>query len=71
MMEKFEQLSTLELKNGAYVIGDGMTDLELKKIKGITSFICFTENIDRKSVSNKADFIANNLDEVFKIIENK
>tara|TARA_Y100000994_G_C15484419_1_gene356718 strand:- start:2 stop:649 length:648 start_codon:yes stop_codon:yes gene_type:complete len=68
---KIRAVNTLELKNGAYVIGDGSTDLELKKIKGITSFICFIENIDRKSVSNKADFIANNLDEVFKIIENK
>tara|TARA_Y100000768_G_scaffold365184_1_gene326241 strand:- start:2445 stop:2969 length:525 start_codon:yes stop_codon:yes gene_type:complete len=66
---KIRALNTLELKNGAYVIGDGSTDLELKKIEGVTSFICFIENIDRKSVSSNADFIANNLDEVFKIIE--
>tara|TARA_B100000614_G_scaffold196237_1_gene177531 strand:- start:62 stop:658 length:597 start_codon:yes stop_codon:yes gene_type:complete len=68
---KIRAVNFLELKNGAYVIGDGSTDLELNEVEGVISFICFTENIDRKSVSSKADFIANNLNEVFKIIENK
>ena len=61
----------MNLKNGAYVIGDGSTDLELKKVKGVTSFICFTENINRKSISSKADHIASNLNDVFKIINGK
>jgi len=68
---KIRAVETLDLENGAYVIGDGSTDLELKKVKGIISFICFVENINRKSVSSKADYIASNLNEVFKIINNK
>ena len=68
---KIRAVETLNLENGAYVIGDGSTDLELKKVKGITSFICFVENINRKSVSSKADYIASNLNQVFEIIDNK
>ena len=68
---KIRAVETLDLENGAYVIGDGSTDLELKKVKGITSFICFVENINRKSVSSKADYIASNLNQVFEIIDNK
>ena len=68
---KIRALKTLNLDNGAYVIGDGSTDLELKKIEGVNSFICFTENINRISVSNKADYIASDLDQVFNIIDTK
>ena len=68
---KIRAVETLNLENGAYVIGDGSTDLELKKVKGITSFICFVENINRESVSSKADYIASNLNQVFEIIDNK
>ena len=68
---KIRALKTLNLDNGAYVIGDGSTDLELKKMEGVNSFICFTENINRISVSNKADYIASDLDQVFNIIDTK
>ncbi len=66
---KIRAVKTLNLKNGAYVIGDGSTDLELKTIQGVTSFICFTENINRKLVSSKADFIASNFETVLEIID--
>tara|TARA_Y100001968_G_scaffold145285_1_gene132758 strand:- start:325 stop:987 length:663 start_codon:yes stop_codon:yes gene_type:complete len=68
---KIRALKKLDLKNGAYVIGDGSTDLEMKQVDGVSAFICFTENIDRTSVSEKADYIASNLDQVFNIIDNK
>ena len=68
---KIRVVKNLNLENGAYIIGDGSTDLELKQVKGISAFICFTENINRVSVSSKADYIASDLDQVFNIIDKK
>ncbi len=65
---KIRAVKTLNLSDGGYVIGDGSTDLEIKAVEGIKAFICFTENIDRKSVSSKADYIASSFYEVIKII---
>tara|TARA_B100000427_G_C15467564_1_gene576961 strand:+ start:692 stop:1360 length:669 start_codon:yes stop_codon:yes gene_type:complete len=65
---KIRATKTLNLSNGGYVIGDGSTDLEIKTVEGIKAFICFTENVDRKAVSNKADYIASDFHEVIKII---
>ena len=53
------------------IIGDGYTDYELKKLGGAKKFILFTENIYRKELREKADFIANNFNEVFKYIDNE
>ena len=68
---KIRVVKNLNLENGAYIIGDGSTDLELKKVRGVNAFICFTENINRISVSSKADYIASDLDQVFNIIDKK
>jgi len=65
---KIRAVKTLNLSHKGYVIGDGSTDLEIKTVEGIKAFICFTENIDRKTVSSKADYIAPNFHEVIKII---
>ena len=65
---KIRAVKTLNLSNLGYVVGDGSTDLEVKVVNGIKAFICFTENIDRKGVSTKADYIASNFDEVIKIV---
>jgi D-3-phosphoglycerate dehydrogenase len=65
---KIRAVKTLNLSHGGYVIGDGSTDLEIKAVEGIKAFICFTENVDRKAVSSKADFIASNFHKVIKII---
>ena len=66
---KIRALKKIDISSGAYIIGDGSTDLEMKQVDGVIAFICFIENIDRQSVSKKADYIASNLDEVFRIIE--
>ena len=66
---KIRALKEINFTTEAFVIGDGSTDLEMKTVNGIRAFICFTENIVRKSVSEKADYVASNLDEVFQIIE--
>ena len=51
------------------VIGDGYTDYQLKKHNIADVFIQFVENINRKSLNKKADFIARNFNEAIKIIE--
>ena len=66
---KIRALKKIDISSGAYIIGDGSTDLEMKQVDGVIAFICFTENIDRISISSQADYIASNLDEVFRIIE--
>ena len=65
---KIRAVKTLDLSDGCYAIGDGSTDLEIKTVEGVKAFICFTENINRKAVSSKADYIASNFHEVIKII---
>ena len=41
----------------------------MRDVKRGNAFICFTENINRPAVSDQADYIASNLDDVFKIIK--
>jgi len=51
------------------IIGDGYTDYELKKYKEVDIFIQYIENINRKSLNEKADIIANDFNEVINYIE--
>jgi len=60
---KIKQLKKLNLKGELYVIGDGYTDYELKKAGIAHKFFAFTENIERKTVSEKADHVTPSLDE--------
>ena len=66
---KIRAVKTLDISNGAYVIGDGSTDLEIETVEGVTAFICFTENIHRKTVSKKSKYIAQSFYDVLKIIK--
>jgi D-3-phosphoglycerate dehydrogenase len=52
------------------IIGDGYTDYEVKKHGNAKKFIQFTENINRKSLNNKADFICNDFKEIISYINN-
>ena len=52
------------------IIGDGYNDYELKKFGSAEKFILFTENIYRKELTNKADYVAKNFNEVFEYINN-
>ncbi len=61
---KIEQIKTLKLKGNLNVIGDGYTDYELKKAGIAHKFFAFTENIERKIVSENADHIAPSIDEI-------
>ena len=51
------------------MVGDGITDWEIKKLGDQVTFFAYTENVSRKNVVDKADFEANNFDEVVKYIK--
>ena len=66
---KLNQLKQLGLNKNLIVVGDGFTDWEIKKLGDQVTFFAYTENVSRKNVVKKADFEANNFDEVVKYIE--
>lgn len=68
---KIKQLEALQLPGKKIVIGDGWTDYETKEAGAADLFIAFTENAARKSVMERADFIADSFDKVIEIVENK
>ena len=69
-MEVLKKYININKKN-TIIIGDGYTDYELKKYKEAKYFIQFIENINRKSLNSKADFIASNFDEIIEFIKLK
>src|SRR5690606_954135 len=60
---KVKLLKQLKLEGKVFGIGDGYSDFQLKESGMIEKFYAFTENIERESVSSKADHIAPNFDE--------
>ena len=66
-----KQLAAIKIPGYKIIIGDGYTDYELKKSGAAKKFILYTENIFRKELKNKADFITNNFNDVFKYANNE
>lgn len=66
---KIKQLEALHLTGKKIVVGDGWTDYETKESGVADKFIAFTENAARKSVMERADYIAENFDQVIEIVE--
>lgn len=60
---KVKLLKELNLAGDIYGIGDGYSDFQLKESGMIKKFFAFTENIERKSVAEKADHITPSFDE--------
>ncbi|SFC01913.1 D-3-phosphoglycerate dehydrogenase [Parapedobacter composti] len=60
---KVKLLRQLQLPGRIYGIGDGYSDFQLKESGLIARFFAFTENIERKSVSEKADHVTPSFDE--------
>lgn len=60
---KVKLLQQLQLPGRIYGIGDGYSDFQLKESGLIERFFAFTENIERKSVSEKADHVTPSFDE--------
>lgn len=61
---KVKLMRALKLEGDVYVIGDGYTDYEIREAGFAQKFYAFTENIERESVTEKADHIAPSFDEV-------
>jgi D-3-phosphoglycerate dehydrogenase len=60
---KVKLLKELNLSGDIFGIGDGYSDFQLKESGMIKKFFAFTENIERKSVAEKADHITPSFDE--------
>ncbi|WP_462264315.1 HAD-IB family phosphatase [Mucilaginibacter sp.] len=60
---KVKLLRELDLQGDIFGIGDGYSDFQLKESGIIKKFFAFTENIERKSVVEKADHITPSFDE--------
>ena len=52
------------------MIGDGYTDYEVKKNGFANIFIQYIENVNRKELNDKADFIAKNFNDIINYIKN-
>lgn len=60
---KIKVIEGLKLEGEVHVIGDGYTDYEILE-KGLADqFYCFTENVERPNVMEKADHVVKSLDE--------
>lgn len=60
---KAKQLEDLHRSGDVYVIGDGITDAEIKNAHAQVFFYLFTENVLRKNLVSKADKVIASLDE--------
>ena len=60
---KVKLLKALDLQGDIFGIGDGYSDFQLKESGMIKKFFAYTENIERKSVTEKADYITPSFDE--------
>jgi len=61
---KVLQLEQLAPSGTVIVIGDGMTDYEMKESGLVAEFIAFTENVAREGVISVADRVVRSFDEV-------
>lgn len=60
---KVKLLKEMNLQGDIFGIGDGYSDFQLKESGLIKKFFAYTENIERKSVVEKADHITPSFDE--------
>ena len=65
---KIKAINNLNIKNDIIMIGDGFTDYEVYRDGPAKIFICYTENISRKSITEVADYKANNFNEIINIL---
>jgi D-3-phosphoglycerate dehydrogenase len=60
---KVKLIKQMPLEGDIFGIGDGHSDFQLKESGMIKKFFAFTENIERKTVAEKADHVAPSFDE--------
>jgi D-3-phosphoglycerate dehydrogenase len=62
---KAQCIDSLNLEGDIYMIGDGMTDVEVKDTLPHVLFYAYTEHVKREKVLAKADKIIESVDELF------
>ena len=65
---KIKAINSVETSNPRIMIGDGYTDLEVYLEGACEEFICYTENISRKSVLDNAKYSASSFGEILDIL---
>ena len=65
---KIKAINNLNLDNDIIIIGDGFTDYEVYSEGVAKAFICYTENITRKSIVEKSSYTANSFNEAIDIL---
>lgn len=66
---KAKAVAGLRLKGKTYVLGDGYTDYEIKKLGAANYFVAFTENVKRLNVIKSADCVVKNFEEFIQFIK--
>ena len=65
---KIKAINSVETLNSRIMIGDGYTDLEVYLEGACEEFICYTENISRKTVLDNAKYSASSFGEILDIL---
>ena len=65
---KVKAVSELGLKGRTIVVGDGMTDYQIKQFGYADMFICYCENVEREKVAKFADRIIYSFNDVEALI---
>jgi D-3-phosphoglycerate dehydrogenase len=60
---KVTVVKSLNLPGSVWVVGDGITDYEIREHQAANAFYAFTENVTRPSVTAKADIVLKSFDE--------
>lgn len=63
---KAKQIKQLQLKGRVIMVGDGWTDYEVKQEGVADRFVAFVEHVEREKVTEHADHVAHNFDDVIK-----
>ena len=65
---KIKAINSIETSNPRIMIGDGYTDLEVYLEDACEEFICYTENISRKTVLDNAKYSASSFGEILDVL---
>ena len=65
---KIKAINSVKTSNPRIMIGDGYTDLEVYLEGACEEFICYTENISRKTVLDNAKYSASSFGEILEIL---
>ncbi len=67
---KAEIVQSLKLEGTLLILGDGNTDLQIKKLLHTRAkFVAFTENVTRQPVVEQADYVVKNFDGFVRLAE--